>query len=671
MNKILLTIVLLFLFAFVKAQSAFYVDGTNGNDASNGNSLTSAWKTIQNAFNKATPGTVVYIKGGTYNSQLTLNVSGTMGNPIEFRNYQNDSVYIDGTGLSSNPMITITDHSNITFRNLIIQNLVVNNAVGIQVICSGTGSVANLVFKGLIIRAINWTSKASTKPSSSKNSQPFIAYGQGKTVTNAMRNILVDSCMIYNNITGFSESLSFGGNIDGITITHNQVFNNTNIGIDVTGNYNECNCNDTAIDHSRNAYIAYNLCYNDFSSYATSGGIYIDGGANVLVERNISHDNGYGIELGCEQSGTSYNLIVRDNLIYHNQIAGMAIGGYDISTTGIVINASITNNTFLANNYANDGTGELDITKISGCTLRDNIFYTNAQNVFYSKEAISPQTGLLMDYNDWFTPNNDSANINVNWGSTSLNSFSSYKSTAGFEKHSLYTNPLFINATVTSPDFHLTALSRCINMGDPTYIPGSSETDFEGNNRVVNSLIDIGAYEYKPIITPVTFIYFNAVKKEKEVLMTCATVNEINNSYFEVEKSNNNKYFSKIGMLNSAGNSSDNQYYHFADLQPSEGLNYYRLKQVDESGLYVYSNIIRVDYTNIEPVLVNMSGQHQISVLNNSSEKQALLFNAMGQSAGLFNIKSGQNMLDVPYLTNGIYYLHLNDKTFKLMIGFK
>ena len=669
MRKTLLTLASFCLLGYAGAQTAYYVDGTNGNDANNGTTLTTAWKTIQNSFNKATAGSVVYIKGGTYKNQLTLNVSGTAGNPIEFRNYQTDSVYIDGTGLSANPMISITDQSNVIFRNLIIQNLVKNNAVGIQVVCSGTGAVNNLMFKSLIIRSINWTSNASTKPSSSKNSQPFIAYGEGTTAGNAMHNIVVDSCTIYNNITGFSESLSFGGNIDGITITHNLVHDNTNIGIDVTGNYNECNCNDTAIDHSRNAYIAYNVVYNNVSNYATSSGIYIDGVVNVLVEKNISHHNGSGIELGCEQNGSAYNLIVRDNLIYDNQEPGMAIGGYDITTTGIVNNASITNNTFVANNYANDGTGELDITKVSGCNISNNIFYTNAQNVLFSKEAISPQTNLVLDYNDWYTPNNDSNNINVNWGSASYSDFSTYRTSSGTEKHSFYANPLIVNASITSPDFHITALSPCINRGDPAYVMASNETDFDGNIRIINSLLDIGAYEYKPGTVPVQFVYFNAVKQQEQALLSWATANESNNSYFEIERSVDGKQFNTIGNQLSKGNNNAEQYYSFTDNQIIKGKNYYRLKQKDNTGLIVYTSIAMVDFTTNDLVsVISLANQQQIKVSSKGVVGIAALYNNMGQFIQQFKIASGQNLLAIPNLSSGIYYLQINGKSYKVIV---
>ena len=46
-------------------------------------------------------------------------------------------------------------------------------------------------------------------------------------------------------------------------------------------------------------------------------------------------------------------------------------------------------------------------------------------------------------------------------------------------------------------NYRLLAGSPCIDMGDPNYVPVLDETDLNGNSRVVNGRIDIGAYEYQ------------------------------------------------------------------------------------------------------------------------------------------------------------------------------
>ncbi|MHC4394765.1 MAG: right-handed parallel beta-helix repeat-containing protein [Planctomycetota bacterium] len=49
-------------------------------------------------------------------------------------------------------------------------------------------------------------------------------------------------------------------------------------------------------------------------------------------------------------------------------------------------------------------------------------------------------------------------------------------------------------------DYHLLPDSPCINTGDPNYIAGPNETDLDGNPRVFDGRVDMGAYEFVPPI---------------------------------------------------------------------------------------------------------------------------------------------------------------------------
>ncbi|MHC4501169.1 MAG: choice-of-anchor Q domain-containing protein, partial [Planctomycetota bacterium] len=49
-------------------------------------------------------------------------------------------------------------------------------------------------------------------------------------------------------------------------------------------------------------------------------------------------------------------------------------------------------------------------------------------------------------------------------------------------------------------DYRLLVGSPCIDTGDPNYIPRPDETDLDGNPRIVNDRLDMGAYEYTPPI---------------------------------------------------------------------------------------------------------------------------------------------------------------------------
>ncbi|GAI49359.1 unnamed protein product, partial [marine sediment metagenome] len=54
-------------------------------------------------------------------------------------------------------------------------------------------------------------------------------------------------------------------------------------------------------------------------------------------------------------------------------------------------------------------------------------------------------------------------------------------------------DPLFVDAA--NADYHLQASSPCIDTGDNTAIPPSVVDDLDGNPRIINGIVDMGAYE--------------------------------------------------------------------------------------------------------------------------------------------------------------------------------
>ncbi len=53
------------------------------------------------------------------------------------------------------------------------------------------------------------------------------------------------------------------------------------------------------------------------------------------------------------------------------------------------------------------------------------------------------------------------------------------------------------NAVWIDGDYHLLAVSPCIDAGDPNYVPQANETDLDGYTRIAGSAVDMGAYEFQ------------------------------------------------------------------------------------------------------------------------------------------------------------------------------
>ncbi|OQP47428.1 hypothetical protein A4H97_08000 [Niastella yeongjuensis] len=88
---------------------------------------------------------------------------------------------------------------------------------------------------------------------------------------------------------------------------------------------------------------------------------------------------------------------------------------------------------------------------------------------------------------------------------------------------------------------------------------------------------------------PVTFTSFTGIIKDNKAALTWVTVNEMNNSHFVVERSLNGRNYDSIGRVQ-AGNNTSNTYAF--NENNTNATSYYRVKQVDINGNFVYSSVI-------------------------------------------------------------------------------
>ncbi len=98
------------------------------------------------------------------------------------------------------------------------------------------------------------------------------------------------------------------------------------------------------------------------------------------------------------------------------------------------------------------------------------------------------------------------------------------------------------------------------------------------------------------MILPVELINFSVKEKEDHVILNWSTAREINNDYFQIEHSVDGRDFKKVKQVEGMGNSDIINHYHFTDKNPSNGVNYYRLKQVDYDGRFEYSKVVSVNF---------------------------------------------------------------------------
>lgn len=493
------------------SQNNYYVSPTGNN--SNTGSVSSPWQTIQYALNHLAGSDVLNVMPGTYNEKITV--------PIDNITIKNDSStlpVIDATGITTqNPVVYIGNRSNVLIDGLELRNNIQNDAQGILI----EGSGANITVKNCVIHDIHFSSNPNAAVSETTNAQGIIVFGTGSTTP--MTNLKLQNNTLYNCRLGYSEGIAVNGNVDGFEISNNTVYDLTNIGIDVIGH--EGTSPSAANDQARNGIVRMNTVHHCVSAYATSGGIYIDGAKRMVVEKNTSYRNGYGIEVGCEKTGaTTDSIIIRNNVFYDNEISGIAMGGFDYpSGSGKVTRALIRNNTCLSNDYSNSGVGELYLTYSENSTIENNIFYTSSQNQLAYAELTQP--ALYFDYNVVYSAGGN-AGTSVDWNGTFYTSFSAFISGSSTNSHAVFGDPLLASTSLNAPDFHIAANSPAVNGGNPSTTVLSDETDYFNELRVEQNVIDCGADEYGSTTAGMTewmqqtmLVYPNPATSDVTVLM--------------------------------------------------------------------------------------------------------------------------------------------------------
>ena len=122
---------------------------------------------------------------------------------------------------------------------------------------------------------------------------------------------------------------------------------------------------------------------------------------------------------------------------------------------------------------------------------------------------------------------------------------------------------------------------------------------------ISNSSCQVATLTTTVVVTgtlPVHFTSFTGILKDNRAAITWSTVNELNNSYFVVERSLNGRNFDSVGRVQAGSNSSNT--YSFNE-NNTNATSYYRVKQVDLNGAYTYSTVI---------VLKNTAGGKEVTV---------------------------------------------------------
>ncbi|MEO9966787.1 MAG: DUF2341 domain-containing protein [Reichenbachiella sp.] len=146
--------------------------------------------------------------------------------------------------------------------------------------------------------------------------------------------------------------------------------------------------------------------------------------------------------------------------------------------------------------------------------------------------------------------------------------------------------------------------------------------------------------ESEPAPLPVELVSFDGMIDESGITLSWSTASELNNDYFELERSADGISFEVIARIEGNGTTSEHHDYEYLDTEPYFGVSYYRIVQVDYDGDYSIYNPISLNNeqyrTGLELILYpNPTEEYNINVRISSGDENSpialTVYDTMGQ----------------------------------------
>lgn len=236
-------------------------------------------------------------------------------------------------------------------------------------------------------------------------------------------------------------------------------------------------------------------------------------------------------------------------------------------------------------------------------------------------------------------------------------------------------NPTWVNqiSSFTLPSLDASPTQIRITIGDGT--EGGCGNDFAVDDITFSGCSEEGT-------APVTLTSFTAHAKGNGVSIDWSTSQELNNDYFQVERSaDGSSNWKVVATVNGSGNSQVARKYNAFDASPLTGINYYRLKQVDNDGKGTYSNTVAVKIqlqkTSISVLVNPFYNTLTVNIVSPSTEMvTARLLDVTGKQVAVQNwsVNNGTSRKDFNNLSglqHGMYILSVVNNSGEVLFNGK
>ena len=436
----------------------FYVNGTSGSDDNNG-TFGHPWATITHAMDNITAGQTVHIMEGEYQEYVSAwGVTANSGNEtdwITYRNYENDTVIIDGSldNDECDGLIWFINESYIRITGLIFRN---SSCDGVRFDGSGGYDTHNITVDNCTF--YNCSDSA-------------VYVYAGNPAYGFIEDVIIENNTMYDCQNGWNHEPYAPNEVITISNTtrfhvrYNYMFNNHKVNID---------CKNQATE----GYVYGNrINTTPTPPYGLgNGGIYVDAydddASNISIFNNIVWGNTTGYTLGTEIGGTLHNISVYNN-VYNGTGHAFQINNHtDQDGSHLKTDIKYINNVIY---NASVGFFFTDLnSSLINMTIRNNIIDNSSASGIYI--PIKPNM-LLLEYHN-VDHNLYNVSFSTSWGDNAVNG-----------------TPKFVDPN--NGNFNLTSLSPAIEAGSNIDAP---LTDYWGQSRVGTT--DIGIFEYQGNIAP-------------------------------------------------------------------------------------------------------------------------------------------------------------------------
>lgn len=377
-----------------QVSKTYYIDATNGNDANNGNSESTSWKTLgkvnENTFNPADK--ILFKSGEVWNGQLLLKGSGSEGKPIIVDSYGTGNKPIfNGGGVTENDGTTVRlkNGSYWEINNLEITNTDGTTAQqgpiwGLRSIVDNGTEVKHVYIRNCYIHDVN-----GNVAGKDTGGIYVTAYGSSPAFYNDLKienNVVKDvgglgiatqspHASMKNAVRHPFKNVRIAGNIVGPTGRNNMIVRVSDDAIVEHNRLIKSSIYDTGHSifnfNTDNCKIQYNEAYDNVGPIGTKdrGGFDADYNCkNTVIQYNYSHDNNWGFAI--MKRAINENVTIRYNISENDRLA---VYFYGFESDRGMTRANVYNNVHYIKS-------SLDVAVFRDRTPYNTNFYNN---IFY------------------------------------------------------------------------------------------------------------------------------------------------------------------------------------------------------------------------------------------------------------------------------------------------